>query len=67
MTKMTHPTMPLWQRLLITIVAMLVVSFVVGLIWKWLFNAALPDFLAGLAGGIAALPVWEFMKRVNPK
>jgi ABC-type sugar transport system permease subunit len=67
MTKSTHPMMPLWQRLLITIVAMLVVSFVVGLIWKWLFNAALPDFLGGLVGGMAALPVWEFMKRVNPK
>ena len=67
MTNKFKPMMPLWQRLLITIVAMLVVSFVVGLIWKWLFNAALPDYIGGLVGGMAALPVWEFLKRVSPR
>jgi len=67
MTTPAHPMLPLWQRLLITAAAMLLVSFLAGLLWTALFNANLPDFLGGLIGGMAALPVWEFVKRVNPK
>ncbi|MBD3619398.1 MAG: hypothetical protein HUJ28_07990 [Chromatiales bacterium] len=67
MSTTRHPRLPLWQRLLVTVVAMLVLSFLAGLVWQGLFNAALPDYLAGLVGGMAALPVWEFMKRVRPK
>ena len=59
--------MPLWQRLLVTLLAMLAAGFVVGLIWQAIFNAALPSYLAGLVGGLAALPVWEFLKRVGPR
>jgi len=59
--------MALWQRLLITIVAMLVASFVVGVFWRSLFNAPIPSFLAGIIGGLTALPVWEFLKRIKPK
>lgn len=58
--------MPLWQRLLITVVAMLGVSFLVGLIWSALFGFALPSYLGGMIGGLTALPVWEFLKRVGP-
>jgi hypothetical protein len=67
MTSPAHPMLPLWQRLLITGAAMLLVGFLAGLLWTALFNASLPDFLGGLIGGMAALPVWEFVKRVNPK
>jgi uncharacterized membrane protein AbrB (regulator of aidB expression) len=59
--------MPFWQRLLITVVAMLVASFVAGLIWKIIFNDLIPSYLAGIVGGLAALPVWEFLRRVRPK
>jgi len=59
--------MPLWQRLLITVVAMLVISFVVGVIWESVFGARLPSYVAGLVGGLAALPCWEFLKRVGPR
>ena len=59
--------MPLWQRLLMTLLAMLAASFVVGLIWQAIFSAALPSDLAGRVGGVAALPVWEFLKRVGPR
>jgi hypothetical protein len=59
--------MPFWQRLLITVVAMLAASFVVGLIWGYLLNFALPSYLGGIIGGLTALPVWEFLKRVAPK
>jgi hypothetical protein len=30
--------MPLWQRLLITLVTMLLTSLAAGLLWRWLFN-----------------------------
>ncbi len=59
--------MPLWQKLVITVVAMLVTSFVVGLIWSALFGFGLPSYLGGVIGGLTALPVWEFLRRVGPK
>jgi len=59
--------MALWQRLLITIAAMLAASFVVGLFWRSIFNAPIPSYLAGIIGGLTALPVWEFLKRVKQK
>lgn len=59
--------MPFWQRLLITLIAMLVVSFVAGLLWKGMFNFGLPSYAAGVIGGLTALPLWEFLKRVGEK
>jgi ABC-type sugar transport system permease subunit len=56
--------LPLWQRLLITLVTMLLTSFVSGLVWHWLFNADIPSYLSGLIGGITAVPVWELLKRL---
>jgi hypothetical protein len=58
--------MPVWQRLLITIGAMLVASFVAGLLWNWIFGVPIPSYLGGAVGGLAALPTWEFLKRVGP-
>lgn len=57
--------MPLWQRVLITLVAMLLASFLVGLLWRWIFGADIPSYLSGVVGGIAAIPVWEVLKRVR--
>ena len=54
--------MPFWQRLLVTVVAMLVASFMAGLLWLAMFDAGLPSYLAGVVGGLAALPVWESLK-----
>ena len=59
--------MPFWQRLLITVVAMIGASFVVGLIWDALLGSQIPSYLSGIIGGLTALPVWEFLKRVGPK
>lgn len=59
--------MPLWQRLIITLIAMLAVSFVAGLVWQGIFNVGLPSYAAGVIGGLTALPVWEFLKRVGKK
>jgi hypothetical protein len=59
--------MPFWQRLVVTVVAMLASSFIVGAIWKALFSIVMPSYFAGVIGGVTALPVWEFLKRIKPK
>jgi ABC-type sugar transport system permease subunit len=57
--------MPLWLRLLITLLTMLVTSLVAGLLWRWLFNADIPSYFSGVIGGIAAIPIWELLKRIG--
>jgi hypothetical protein len=59
--------MPLWQRLLITLAVMLVASYLVGLLWQWMFTADIPSYLSGAVGGISAVPTWEFLRRILPK
>ena len=59
--------MPFWQRFVITLIAMLAVSFVVGLVWRNLLGFGLPSYVAGVVGGLTALPLWEFLKRVDSK
>ena len=59
--------MPFWQKLLITLIAMLAVSFIAGLLWQSIFNIGLPSYAAGVIGGLTALPLWEFLKRVGEK
>jgi hypothetical protein len=58
---------PVWQRLIVTLAAMLASSFIVGLIWSAAFNVGLPSYIGGLIGGLVAVPTWEFLKRVQPK
>ncbi|MEE9570585.1 MAG: hypothetical protein V3W02_02690 [Gammaproteobacteria bacterium] len=58
--------MSFWKRLLITFVAMLVVSFVAGYAWIAVLGVVLPSYASGVIGGFTALPVWEFLKRVGP-
>ena len=59
--------MPFWQRSLITLVAILLVSFIVGFMSRSLFGFWLPDYASGVVGGLTAVPLWEFLKRVGPK
>jgi len=59
--------MALWQRLLITLAAIVAASIIVGLIWNALFSITLPSYIGGVIGGLTAVPVWEFLKRVGPK
>ena len=56
-----------WQRLLFTVIAMLVASYLSGVIWQAIFNVNLPSYVGGMVGGLIAIPVWEFLKRVGPK
>ncbi len=59
--------MPFWQRLMVTLIAMLAVSFAAGLLLQGILNFALPSYAAGIIGGLTALPLWEFLKRVGKK
>lgn len=59
--------MKLWQRLIVTLVAMLVVSFAGGRLWFMAFDFVIPSYLAGVIGGLAAIPVWELMRKFAAK
>lgn len=59
--------MKLWQRLLITLLAIVVVSLIVGMFWASLFNTRFPSYIGGVVGGLVAVPVWELLKRFGPK
>jgi hypothetical protein len=59
--------MAYWQRLVGTLLAMLAASFVAGLLWRQAFDTEIPSYLAGAIGGLAALPVWELLKRLRPR
>jgi hypothetical protein len=59
--------MSFWKRFLITIISMVVVSFIISFIWRSYFVMVMPSYLSGIVGGLAALPVWEFLKRIKRK
>ena len=59
--------MAFWQRLLITVLVMVATSFIIGAIWRSTFNMIMPSYVAGVISGLAALPVWEFLKRIKRK
>jgi len=59
--------MAFWQRLLITVLMMLATSFLVGAVWRSAFNMIIPSYIAGVIGGLTALPVWELLKRIKSK
>jgi len=67
MEEAMRPMLPIWQRLLLTIVAMLAASWIAGLLWNSVFSFPLPGFVAGMIGGLAALPCWELLKRLRPR
>ena len=52
---------------MVTFAAMLAVSVVVGVIRRSIFGFGLPDYASGVVGGVTAIPLWEFLKRVRPK
>ncbi len=58
--------LPFWQRLLLTILVMLVTGYLAGLAWQNLMGFPLPSYAAGAIGGLAALPVWDFLRRIRP-
>ena len=59
--------MPFWQRSLVLLAAMMIVSFVFGMIWQSLFGFNLPSYASGVIGGLTAVPLWDLLKRIKPK
>ncbi|MDJ0868483.1 MAG: hypothetical protein QNK03_20415 [Myxococcota bacterium] len=57
--------LPFWQRLLITIGVMLLMSFLAGVLWQRLFGASIPSYLAGAVGGLSALPTWDLLTKIR--
>ena len=47
--------------------ALMAVSFIFGMIWNSLFGFTLPGYVSGVIGGLTAVPLWDFLKRVKPK
>lgn len=54
--------MTLLQRLLITLLAMLLASYGIGQLWLAAFDFTMPSYLAGMVGGLTAVPVWELLR-----
>lgn len=59
--------MPLWPRLLITRISIVVVSWALITLLLSLINLRLPAYVAAVMGGIVGVPEWEFLRRVQPK
>ena len=59
--------MPFWQRFLALLIAILLVSFLVDLIWHNVFGFVLPSYVTGVIGGLTAVPLWDFLKRIKAK
>jgi len=59
--------MPFWQRLLVLLIAILIVSFLFNQIWQYLVGFVLPAYITGVIGGLTAVPLWDLLKRIQPK
>ena len=59
--------MTFWQRLLALLLSVLAISLLFSMLWHRLFNFALPDYVAGMVGGLAAVLVWDALKRIDFK
>ena len=65
--EMEKEFLPFWQRSIATFIAMIAVSLLVGYIWRAFLSIDLPEYISGVVGGLTAVPLWEFLKRVRPK
>jgi hypothetical protein len=59
--------MKLWHKLVLVMVAMLIASFAVGRLWLWIFGLVMPSYLAGVVGGLIAIPLWELSRWLGRK
>ncbi|TCV89057.1 hypothetical protein [Sulfurirhabdus autotrophica] len=59
--------MKLWHKILITMIAMLITSYLAGRLWFNIFDFIIPSYIAGMVGGLAAIPVWELMRKISSK
>jgi len=54
--------MNMGKRVLFTLLAMVLASFLVGLLWRGAFDVRIPSYLSGVIGGISAIAAWEFFR-----
>ena len=62
-----QPQLPFWQRLLLTIAAMLAACWIVELVWRSIFSFTLPSYAAGFSrrtGRAAVLGIPETPSRL---
>ncbi len=59
--------MSIWARIAVTIVLMVLISFLAGVLWSNLFSTEIPSYISGLVGGIVAIPVWEILEKFKAK
>ncbi len=59
--------MLLWQRLAVTVLAMLIMNFIAELVWRNIFDAGIPSYLAGMVGGLTAIPIWELVGKAGTR
>jgi uncharacterized membrane protein YhdT len=59
--------MPFWHRAGITLLVIVVASWVVVTLIEAMIGWRLPGYLAGVVGGVAGVPAWEMLRRVQPK
>lgn len=55
--------MKLWQSLVATLLAIILMSFIVTALWRSLFDAQLPSYIAGIVGGMTGVSVWSFLHK----
>ena len=59
--------MPFWRRAAVTFAIIVVASWVVVTLLEALIGVKLPGYLAGVVGGLAGVPAWELLGRIQPK
>jgi len=59
--------MSIWARIGVTIVLMVLFSFLAGLLWGKLFSNQIPSYISGFVGGLTAVPVWEILEKFKAK
>ncbi len=59
--------MTIWVRIFITIVLMVLISFLAGLFWETMFTKPIPSYISGFIGGLVAVPVWEILEKFKAK
>jgi len=59
--------MSIWARIAVTIILMVLFSFLAGLLWSSLFTDQIPSYVSGFVGGLVAVPVWEILEKFKAK
>ena len=59
--------MSIWARIAVTVILMVLFSFLAGVLWSNLFSSQIPSYISGLIGGLVAIPAWEILERFKAK